>query len=509
MACETIPALLARRAAETPDLEAIVDHHGRIDYAALDRRSAERAGWLVAQGVNKTHRVGLLMENGVDWAVNAYAVMRIGAVLVPLSTLLRAGELTDQLAIAGVRHLIAREHFRGRDYQAEFAGIAADALPMLRNVWWAGQLGDETHGPARAVADPLSARVVPADDMVVIFTSGSRRTPRGVIHTHGAAIRSIAAGAEARCVRPGTRLYIPMPFFWVGGFGTGLITTLVAGATLLTEAVPDPAETLPFLTRERVTLFRGWPDQAASLARHPAFAAADLSGLTAGSLNAVLSPALQARPGARANLFGMTESFGSYCGYPLDRDMPEDKWGSCGQPFEGTRLRIADLATGAILGPGATGSIQIGGHNILHGICGLEREEVFTADGWYDTGDMGRLDAEGFLWFAGRRDDMVKIRGATVYPSEVETALETIPGVARAFATDMKVDGKPAIGAAVVPAKGAALDAAALAAAAGERLSAFKRPSRWAVLRSVDQLPRNGSGKIDKAALQALLAPEA
>ena len=505
MACETIPALLAQRAAETPDLEAIVDHHGRADYAALDRRSASRAAWLVAQGVNKTHRVGLLMENGIDWAVNAYAVMRIGAVLVPLSTLLRPGELTDQLAIAGVRHLIARQGFRGRDYCAEICGIDRAALPVLRNVWWASELGDEVDGPARAVADALPARVVPADDMVVIFTSGSRRAPRGVIHTHGAAIRSIAAGVDARCVRPGTRLYIPMPFFWVGGFGTGLIPTQVAGETLLTEAVPDPAETLPFLARERVTLFRGWPDQAASLARHPDFAAADLSGLTAGSLNPVLPPTLQAQPGARANLFGMTESFGSYCGYALDRNMPEDKWGSCGRPFEGTRLRIADPATGGIFGPGESGSIQIGGHNILRGIGGLGREAVFTADDRYDTGDMGRLDAGGFLWVAGRRAEMVESAGATAYPGDGGTAREAVPGVARAFATDIEVDGKTAIGAAVVLTKDAVLDARGLTAAAGERLSAFKLPSRWAMLGSVDDLPRNGSGKIDKAALQALL----
>jgi acyl-CoA synthetase (AMP-forming)/AMP-acid ligase II len=502
---ETIPALLARRAAATPELDAIVDHHGRLDYAALDRRSAERAAWLVARGVNKTHRVGLLMENGIDWAVNAYAVMRIGAVLVPLSTLLRPAELSDQLARAGVRHLIARERFRGRDYRAEIGGLDRASLPVLRDVWWASEVSDEADGPARAVADALATRVVPADDMVVIFTSGSRRSPRGVIHTHGAALRAIAAGVEARCVRPGTRLYIPMPFFWVGGFGAGLATALVAGATLLTEAMTDPAETLPFLERERVTLFRGWPDQAASLARDRAFASADLSRLTAGSLDAVLPPALQARPGARANLFGMTESFGSYCGYPLDQDMPEDKWGSCGQPFEGTRLRIADPETGAILGPNETGSIQIGGPNILRGICGLEREAVFTPDGWYDTGDMGRLGADGFLWFAGRRDDMVKISGATVYPSEVEAALEKIPGVMRAFATDLMLDGKAAIGAAMVPAKGVSLDPAGLAAAARERLSVFKLPSRWAILGSMDELPRGGSGKIDKAALQALL----
>lgn len=502
---QTIPALLAMRAATTPSLDAIVDDNGRIDYATLDRRSAERAAWLVGQGVNKPHRVGLLMENSIEWAVNAYAVMRIGATLVPLSTLLRPAELSDQLAIAGVRHLIATPGFRGRNYRADIDGLDRAALPALRNIWWAGELGDEPAGTPRAAADALAQRVVPANDMAVIFTSGSRAAPRGVIHTHGAAIRSVAAGGEARCVRAGTRLYIPMPFFWVGGFAQGLVSTLIAGATLLTEAQPEPGRTLTFLQRERVTLFRGWPDQAAAIARHPDFSGTDLSGLTAGSLNPVLPAETRSLPGARANLFGMTESFGSYCGWPLDRDMPQDKWGSCGKPFDGVRLRIADPDSGAILPAGETGSIQLGGRNMLRGICGLEREQVFTADGWYDSGDMGRIDADGFLWFAGRRDDMVKISGATVYPGEVEAALETIPGVARAFATDIVLDGVTAIGAAILPELGGSMDEAGLIAAAKARLSAFKLPKRWAMLASLDDLPRSATGKIDKAWLQALL----
>ena len=501
MAFETIPDLLAERAASTPDLEALVDDHGRIDYATLERRTAERAAWLVAQGVNKGHRLGLLAPNGIEWAINAYAAMRIGAVLVPFSTLLRPAELAPQLAIAGVRHLIAATAFRERDYRANIASIDRSALPALLNIWWVGELGDFADGPARSVADALSARVVPADDMVVIFTSGSRQAPRGVIHTHGAAIRSIASGIEARCVRPGTRLYIPMPFFWVGGFGGGLITALVAGATLLTEAVPEPARTLKFLQQERATLFRGWPDQAAAIARHTDFGHADLSGLTAGSLDPLLPAERKSRSGSRANLFGMTESFGSYCGWPLDEDMPEGKWGSCGKPFAGVKIRIADPDTGAIMAPNQTGSIQLGGHNLLRGICGREREALFTTDGWYDTGDIGHLDADGFLWFTGRRDDMVKIRGATVYPGEVEAALQSIPGVARAFATDIRLERGVAIGAVVI----GSLDQASLASAAKERLSAFKLPSRWVILDTLDAVPRNGSGKIDKAGLQALL----
>ena len=98
--------------------------------------------------------------------------------------------------------------------------------------------------------------------MVILFTSGSRGAPKGVIHTHGSALRATASGLEARCVRAGERLYIPMPFFWTGGFSGGLLSVLIAGATLLTESTPEPGRTIHFLERERVTLFRGWPDQA-------------------------------------------------------------------------------------------------------------------------------------------------------------------------------------------------------------------------------------------------------
>src|SRR6185503_13349654 len=113
----------------------------------------------------------------------------------------------------------------------------------------------------------------------------------GVIHTQGGALRATAAGLDARCIGAGERLYIPMPFFWTGGFCGGLLSVWLAGATLLSESTPEPASTIRFLERERVTLFRGWPDQAARIAAHPSFAAADLRSLRPASLPAVLPPA--------------------------------------------------------------------------------------------------------------------------------------------------------------------------------------------------------------------------
>jgi acyl-CoA synthetase (AMP-forming)/AMP-acid ligase II len=481
----TIPRLLRRRREEDADLRALVDDGGSVTYAELDDASRSLAARLVAAGVNKGDRVALLAPNGSDWAATALAVMRVGAVLVPLSTLLRPPELLAQLDTAAVTHLITARAFRGRSYLGDLDEVTP-ATPALRRVWPLDEL-PEPKAPAALVA-ALEEVVRPADDMCVLFTSGSRGAPKGTIHTHGGALRAVASGLEARRVGAGERLYIPMPFFWTGGFAGGLLSVLVAGATLITEAIPEPGRTLELLERERVTLFRGWPDQAARLAAHPAFPATDLSALRPGSLAAVLPADQRPPPGARANLFGMTESFGPYCGDRLDVDLPPDAHGSCGRPFAGVEVRIVE------------GEIRLRGPNMMRGICGRDRSTVFTADGFYPTGDLGRLDGDGYLWYSGRLDDMFKVAGATVYPSEVEAALRSVPGVSQAFVTD--VDGR--VGALVV----SQLDAAALADAARARLSSFKVPTVWVVTDDPHAVPTLATGKVDKPALQRLLQPE-
>ncbi len=512
---ETIPALLASRRQADGDVRAVVTAEESITYRDLDESSARLAARLVADGVVKGDRVGLLGPNGVDWAVHAVAVTRIGAVLVPLSTLLRPPELLAQLTTASVSHLVTVPEFRGRHYvedlEAAAPGLPArvrsggrhQAAPSLRRLWSLGGLPGRAVEPALVRA--LDARVRPADDLVVLFTSGSRGAPKGVVHTHGAALRATAANLEARRVVRGERLYIPMPFFWTGGFGGGLLSALVAGATLLTEAEPEPTRTLELLERERVTLFRGWPDQAARLAAHPSFADTDLSSLGDASLPAVLPPERRPAPGARANLFGMTETFGPYCGERLDTDMARDRHGSCGRPFAGVEVRIVDPDSGEALPAGEQGEIWLRGPNLLRGICGRARSTVFTSDGSYRTGDLGHLDNDGYLFYAGRLDDMVKVRGATVYPSEVESALRSIDGVRQAYVTDVRGDaGRPEIAALVVTGE----TLAAVRAAARDRLSAFKVPTRWLVTEVAGEVPMLASGKVDKPALQQLLSSE-
>ncbi|TDO14166.1 acyl-CoA synthetase (AMP-forming)/AMP-acid ligase II [Mycobacterium sp. BK086] len=489
---ETVDALI-RIQATLGDKPFVIDTTGRMSYAELDSVTATLARELVGAGIGKGSRVGLIMPNNVRWVQLALALTRVGAVLVPLSTLLTARELTAQLRTASVQYLIAVEEFRGHRYLDDLSG-----LPALRQVWRADELPTGT--PVSGIGE-LAGTVVPADPMAIMFTSGSSGPPKGVIHSHGSALAAVRSGLAARCIDAGTRLYLPMPFFWVGGFAGGILSALIAGATLVTEEIPSPVATLRLLEREKVTLFRGWPDQAETLARRAADVRADLSALRPGSLEALLPADQRAEAGARAKLFGMTEAFGPYCGYRADTDMPRSAWGSCGKPFDGMEVRIVDTGTGAPVPSGAIGMIQIRGPHTLRGVCRRGREEVFTADGFYPTGDLGHLDDDGFLFYHGRSDHMFKVSGATVYPGEVEAALREIDGVRAAYVTD--VGGR--VGAAVISRH----STDELRTQARSMLSSFKVPTVWLLLDSDEDVPRGATGKVDVQRLRELLAGEA
>ncbi|CAN5674181.1 class I adenylate-forming enzyme family protein [soil metagenome] len=500
MSDTTIDAVVRRHAALTPAKTAVVDPDSRISYRELDDTTRTLAGSFIAAGISKGTRVGLIMPNCVHWVQLAVALTRIGAVLVPLSTLLRPEELAVQLRAASVEYLIAVEEFRGHRYLAE---LRTD-LPALRCIWNPRHLAALERSVSEQFVDALTTAVRPADPLVVIFTSGSSGTPKGVLHSHGNALSAVRSGLDARCITSDARLYLPMPFFWIGGFGAGVLTTLTAGATLVTEPASEPESTLRLLEREQVTLFRGWPDQAEALARRADTVGADLSALRPGSLEALLPPHLRAAPGARAKLFGMTESFGPYCGFRADTDMPRSAWGSCGQPFPGMEVRIVDPDSGRPQQAGDVGVIQIRGPHVMRGICGRTREDVFTPDGFYSTGDLGHLDSDGFLFYHGRSDDMFKVSGATVYPSEVEQALRTLPGITAAFATNVPGPQGDRVGAAVV-CDPTVFSVESLRAATKSVLSSFKVPSVWLLVADDTAIPRGTTGKVDVPALRVLL----
>jgi acyl-CoA synthetase (AMP-forming)/AMP-acid ligase II len=492
---DTIDHLVRIRSAEYGDKPMVIDPDRRVSYAELDETTRAISAAFIHAGVTKGTRVGLIMPNRAQWVQFAVALTRIGAVLVPLSTLLQPPELLAHLRVACVQVLVTVEEFRGHRYLDDLAGaLNTPRLPALRTVLTPEQVSATPDDQGVA---SFAAAVTPSDTLAIMFTSGSSGPPKGVIHSHGNALAAVRSGLAARCIESDTRLYLPMPFFWVGGLGSGILSALLAGATLVTEESPRAETTLRLLERERVTLFRGWPDQAEALARQSASVGVDLSALRPGSLEALLPTEQRSEPGARARLFGMTESFGPYCGYPADADMPRSAWGSCGKPFDGMEVRIVDPETGRPVAAGSIGMIQIRGPHTLRGICRRGREELFTPDGYYPTGDLGHLDDDGFMFYHGRSDDMFKVSGATVYPSEVEQALRTIDGVENAFVTEVS----GAVGAVVI--SNSPIEA--LRTAARRRLSAFKVPTLWLLVGSDDDIPRGTTGKVDVRRLRELL----
>jgi acyl-CoA synthetase (AMP-forming)/AMP-acid ligase II len=177
--------------------------------------------------------------------------------------------------------------------------------------------------------------------------------------------------------------------------------------------------------------------------------------------------------------------------------MPRSAWGSCGKPFDDMEVRIVDPDTGHPVPAGTIGMIQLRGPHTLRGICRRSREDLFTPDGYYPTGDLGHFDDDGFIFYHGRSDDMFKVSGATVYPSEVEQALRTIDGVENAFVTEVS----GAVGAVVV----GNTTVEDLHTGARKRLSSFKVPTVWLTVKSDDDIPRGTTGKVDVRRLRALL----
>jgi acyl-CoA synthetase (AMP-forming)/AMP-acid ligase II len=171
-------------------------------------------------------------------------------------------------------------------------------------------------------------------------------------------------------------------------------------------------------------------------------------------------------------------------------------------------VRIVDSESGRPVRTATVGTIQVRGPHTLRGVCRRSREDLFTADGFYPTGDLGHLDADGFLFFHGRSDDMFKVSGATVYPSEVEQALRTIDGVDNAFVTNVVGANGDEVGAAVV-CDTTRTTVAQLASSARTLLSSFKVPSVWLLMNSDIAIPRGSTGKVDVQRLRAMLTDAA
>ena len=524
--------LIKYAASKFGDKTFVVSAERRVSFADVERESAELGRALLASGAGKGTRVALLAPNGPEWIIGWLGATRIGCVVSLLNTYSKVRELGYLLRHSDSQVVLMVDGHLGHDYldRMEQAApsivgqanerILIEELPYLRSVWtWGSQPSKSWCAPVSSLlerADAISpalfeaveAEVTPADPMAVVYSSGSTADPKGAVHTHGPVVRHAHNLWQMRDINADDVLYTPMPLFWVGGMSFTLVAALHAGATLVFENQFDPPTTLELIERERVTQVLGWPHMAKALADHPDFKKRDMSSLrAAGPAGAFLLPPDRQEEAMlpRANSLGMTETLGPHTFDHRDNILPDDKAGSFGYSVPGVSHKIVDPLTGLDQPVGESGELYIRGYSLMAGLHKRERADVFTADGWYRSGDGGYFDADGHFYFTGRLGDLIKSSGMNITPRDVELVLEMHDAVTLAFVCGIPAgDRGEDVVAAVSLAPGASITEDELRAFVKEELASYKVP-RQILLLGPGELPMLDSGKVDRRALTAAL----
>lgn len=515
------------------------EHHGdhpfvilgdeRLTYAEVEQRSAVLARGMLASGIGKGSRVGLLAPNSPDWVISWLAAARIGAVVAMGNTYAKAAGLGRMLVDSDAAVLLCTPTYLGNDYltrlEEAIPGLAvAKATPLyltgapyLRRVCtfgpqnraWAEPievLGEAASAVSSEILAAVEAQVAPSDPMVIVYSSGSTAAPKGAVHSQGAVIAHPHNLAQFRDLADDDVIYTPMPLFWVGGLSWTLVAAMHTGATLVFEDHFEPGATLELIERERVTQVLGWPHMAKALMEDPSFPHRDLTSIRGGNL-AMLKPSSDGFDDApKANSLGMTETLGPHTIEAKADALPPGKEGSFGRAVPGVEHRIVDPVTGEDCPAGVEGELWLRGYSLMLGVNKVDRADTFTADGWYRTGDGGHFDADGHFYYKGRLGDVIKSSGMNVTPRDVEIELESVEGVALAFVTGVpNAAGDHDVVAVVAGAPGARLTEDGVHGALKARIASYMVPRHIAVFASTEDLPWLDSGKVDRRALATLL----
>lgn len=510
--------------------ELIVYEGQRLSYGDAASRSARLARGMLAAGISKGSRVGILMPNSPDFIVAWLAAARIGALIIPINTFYKPKELAFVLRHADVQVLLMVNRLLNNDYLDRLEScipqlvdpaqqdLASESLflaefPFLRQIYVWGESDrpwsrspDALLAPTTAIDDnylrSVENCVCPADPLTIIYSSGSTSDPKGAIHTHGSVIRHSHNLNAWRDLLTEDRIFSPMPFFWVGGLVFTLHCALHKGACLICEEVFEPEQTMKLLESERATLVTGWPHYGSAMVDHPSFAKRDLSSIRAGNIYPLLPKSAQpSDPELRSNALGMTETCGPHSIDHMDVDLAEEMRGSYGRALEGVEHKVVDPDSGKTLPSGTEGELCIRGYNVMQGLYKIEREDCFDADGFYHSGDGGYLNEDGFLFFKARLGDMIKTAGANVTPREVEIAIDEQPEVQISYVVGLPhPDRGQDVTGAVILNTGETLAADELKQRLKRELSAYKVP-RHLFFCPKDEIPFTDSGKVDKRQL--------
>jgi fatty-acyl-CoA synthase len=462
------------------------------------------------------------MPNWPEWLEVAFAVWRCGGLLVPLNTLYRPRELGYALRHADVSLLIAVRRFLRHDYEASLEEIAPGvgrarppvrhaALPALRDVLWVdlpAPGAQVNRGPLLAGGERLGAEwpgwltatVSPADPATVFFTSGTTAEPKGVVHVHRALTRAAEDIARVLGIDEQDRTWGYLPFFFTGGLVAVGLASLARGAAVVMQEAFEPGETLALLESERCSVFFAWPHQAEALLGHPSFDATRLHLRKGVGANTKWAARLYPAGHHAVGTFGMTETGPVCTAWPWDTPVVR-RAASHGPAVAGKEVRITDPETGAPMPTNGEGEISVRGPTLFSHYYRQRPRDCVDAEGFFHTGDLGRLDGEGALTFLGRIKDVIKTAGVNVAAAEVEAVLLAHPAVAAAHVVGVPDPLRGENIAAFVVSR-SAVTADDLTTHCRERLASYKVP-RHLWFRDEPDLPLKGSGKVDKPRLRA------
>ena len=489
-----LAATLTQATATYPDRPAVrLDEHV-LRYSDLDEASARAASWLYGRGITAGDRIGLMLPNVPEFAELYYAILRAGAIVVPMNPLLKAREVEyyladSQAALALAWHGVA-------DQAAEGARRAGTDLVIIEPAELAGALGQ--CAPAPAVADRG-----PSDTAVILYTSGTTGQPKGAELTQDNLLRNVEV-TRTTLLRLGPEDVVlgALPLFHSFGQVVGMGCAVASGACLTLLPRFDPGRALDIIKRDQVTVLPGVPTMYAAILHGAGGNAGDADSLRLCVSGGAAMPVELLR--------GFEKNFGCMIleGYGLSETSPvasfnhpdrPRKPGTIGQAISGVDLRIQDNA-GTPLPVGEVGEIAVRGHNVMKGYWRRPEETAeVLKDGWFRTGDLGRVDAEGYFSIVDRKKDMIIRGGLNVYPREVEEVLYEHPAVAEAAVLGVPDEVLGEEVAATVRLKpGASASPEELREHVKDQLAAYKYP-RYVWI--VDELPHGDTGKILERAI--------
>ena len=512
----TIGELVRSAASSFSEGEAVVDGEMRITFAELGVRVYGAARAAIAAGIEHGDRVAIWAPNIWEWIVAALGAVSAGGALVPINTRFKGREASYVLSKSRARLLFTVRGFLDLDFPA-LLHDAGEPETLERIVLLRGDPGDGCEAfdtflergasVAGSEADRRAHAVSPEDLSDIIFTSGTTGEPKGVMTTHAQSLRVFDTWSRIVGLTEGDRYLIVNPFFHTFGYKAGILACLMRGATIIPRAAFDVPSVLAKISEERVSVLPGPPTLYQSILNSPDRSEHDLSTLRLAVTGAAVVPVEMIKR-MRSDLtfstiltaYGLTESTGTatMC---RPGDDPETIATTSGCAIPDTEVRVVDDA-GKQVPAGEPGEVVVRGYNVMKGYYEDPEQTAKTidSDGFLHTGDIGVMDARGYLRITDRKKDMFIVGGFNAYPAEIENELLRHPAVAQAAVVGAPDDRLGEVGVAFVVARtGEKADPEAIIIWAREQMANYKVPRRIEI---VDTLPVNASGKVLKFELR-------